>query len=290
MKLELRKSVTALKNDLEHGAGWNTRQSLQILKTACLESMAPSKAKLEAEIAEVAGALIQARPYMVSLANYSYKFRQELSRQASGLKTAGAVKRRGVALAEKLARQAAKSSSLASRNAVKLIGRRNIVMTVSYSSAACTALELARKKGTEFKVLAVESRQGRKSYGKMTAERLEKAGIECRLVPDSQIDWHTARANIILIGADTVSLHGWLMNGTPSLEAARSAKRKKVPVYSVCETAKFDVNGFTAVIRRPEPGFDMVPLELLTGLVTERGIMQPDAVFDMTSEDILWSL
>jgi translation initiation factor eIF-2B subunit delta len=106
------------------------------------------------------------------------------------------------------------------------------------------------------------------------------------VVPDDQIGWHVARADVILCGADAVSLHGWLINGAPSLELAEVAARKKKPFYIVCETAKFDVRGFLAGLRRAEPGFDMVPLELVTGIVTERGVLTVDDALKFTVDEL----
>lgn len=204
----------------------------------------------------------------------------------SKVKVLEKLKKNGVDITDRLIKHREKSAASAARQAAKLIGRRTIILTCSYSSSVCSALELARRKGVDFKVLAVESLHGKISYGRLTAGRLEKAGIVCRIVPDSQVRWHVARADTVLIGADSVSLQGWLINGSPTLEVAEIAARRAIPVYSICEKAKFDVRGFITGMRRPEPGFDMVPLDLVTAFITESGLLKPDDIYNFSFEDI----
>jgi len=138
-------------------------------------------------------------------------------------------------------------------------------------------------------VLAVDSRFKKISYGELTLQRLEQCGISGKIVPDSQVSWQAARADLVLCGADSVSLHGWLINGSPSLMLAQVARRKRRPFYAVCEISKIDARGLTAGLRETDPGFDLLPLELLSGLVTERGTMQPAEVYKLTIEDLIRS-
>ncbi|MGA9047892.1 MAG: hypothetical protein WB588_02765 [Dehalococcoidia bacterium] len=286
MKASIRKAVNAIGRDREHGAGWLTTQSLEALKAACLESDARTAAKFLSQVGDVVDALIQIRPGMVSIANYALKFKDGLAASESKVKVLEKLKKNGVDITDRLIKHREKSAASAARQAAKLIGRRTIILTCSYSSSVCSALELARRKGVDFKVLAVESLHGKISYGRLTAGRLEKAGIVCRIVPDSQVRWHVARADTVLIGADSVSLQGWLINGSPTLEVAEIAARRAIPVYSICEKAKFDVRGFITGMRRPEPGFDMVPLDLVTAFITESGLLKPDDIYNFSFEDI----
>ncbi|MCX6006590.1 MAG: hypothetical protein NTZ34_04920 [Chloroflexi bacterium] len=285
----LRSRINGLKKDRDHGAGWLTTQAVSILEEASSSSLARTTEDFMAEISQVAVALSEARPIMVSIPNYVAEFKDELDGAVTTSKSADNLKKRAAAIARKLKAYNEDTSIKTARNAAKLIGQRSIIITCSYSSDVCSTLELARQKGIDFKVLAVESRYGKISYGDMTLERLKKAGIIGRIIPDNFVAWYAARANTILIGADAVSLHGWMINGIPSYALALIASRKNVPVYSVCATTKIDVRGFLASLRTPEPGFDMVPLELIKGIVTETSTLQPDNIYKMTIEDIFRS-
>ncbi len=285
----IRSRINSLKKDREHGAGWLTTQAVSILEEASSGSLARTTADFIAEIGQVVTALAEARPTMVSIPNYVTEFKDELDGAVTTSKSADNLKKRAAAIARKLKSYNEDTSIKTARNAAKLIGQRNIIITCSYSSDVCAALELARQKGIDFKVLAVESRHGKISYGDMTLERLKKTGIIGRIIPDNFIAWYAARANTILIGADAVSLQGWMINGVPSYTLALIASRKNVPVYSVCATTKIDIRGFLTGLHIPEPGFDMVPLELIKGIVTETGTLHADNIYKMKIEDIFRS-
>lgn len=290
MIVAIRKSISSLKKDREHGAGWLTLRSLEILREAASLDPAESPQKLLSSLTGVAGALISARPAMVSIANYVLYYQEELQSAAATSKSPQRLKKAAFSMADRLIRRQGKSAAAAARNAAALVGRRSVVMICSYSSAVCSALELARRGGKDFKVLAVQSRHKKISYGEMALRRLQESGISGSIVPDNQIAWQVARADLVLCGADGVSLHGWLINGTPSLELAQTALRKKRPLYAVCETSKIDARGLTAGLPEPEPGFDMVPLEMLSGLVTEKGMMTPEEIYKFTLDDLTGSM
>jgi len=285
----LRKRVNDLKKDREHGAGWLTERALEILREAASLDQAASADKFLASLAGVITALLEARPSMVSIANYALYYRDELASAALTSRSPQRLKKAAFSIADRLIKLHQKSTAAASRNAARLVTRRSIVMTSSYSSAVCNALEIARKGGRDFKVLAVESRHRKISYGELTLRRLQQSGISGKIVPDSQLGWQAARADLMLCGADSVSLRGWLINGTPSLELAQMALRRGRPFYAVCEISKIDARGLTAGLREAEPGLDLLPLELFSGLVTERGILQPEDIYKFTVGDIMGS-
>ena len=285
----IKSRISGLKKDKEHGAGWLTSLALEILEEASSTSEATTTKDFLAEVDEPVKGLMQARPSMVSISNYVSEFKDELDSTAPSSKSADNLKKRAAAIARKLKIFNQESSDRAARNAVKLIAQRTVVMTCSYSSDVCTALELARQKGIDFKVLATESRRGKTSYGELTLSRLGKAGISGRIIPDDFVAWHAARASLILMGADSVSLHGWMINGMPSYSMALIASHKKVPVYAICSTAKIDVRGFLAGLRTPEPGFDMVPLDLFKWFITEAGALKEADVYKMTADDLFRS-
>lgn len=287
--VSVRKSLNSLKKDGAHGAGWLTGQAIEIIKLAVSESKARSPVKLAEELNNIVDELIKARPGMVSIANYATRFREELKIVVAQSKTTEGFKKKCATIATILTKHHEKSSLGEARNAAKIILNRSIVMTCSYSSAVCRTLELAKKKGTDFKVLVVESKSNGISYGNMTVSNLKRSKISAKLVPDDHIRWHASRADVVLLGADTISLHGWMLNGTPSFELIRIAGRRNIPVYIVCELSKFDVQGILTGLREPEPGFDIIPLDLVTGIVTESAMSKPDDIHSLTMEDIFRS-
>jgi len=289
MIASLRKSINGLKRDREHGAGWLTGQALEILREAASLDPAATTDKLLASLGGVIDALSEARPAMVSIANYALYFRDEIAAAALTSRSPQRLKKAAFSIADRLIKLHQKSAASAARNAAKLVTARSIVMTCSYSSAVCGALDLAKRGGRDFKVLAIESRYKKICYGELTLQRLKQSGIVGSIVPDSQIGWQAARADLMLCGADSVSLHGWLINGSPSLELAQMAQRRGRPFYAVCDTSKLDARGLMAGLEQVEQGFDQVPLDLITGLVTEKGVLQAEDAYKFTIEDLVRS-
>ena len=286
MKADIRKSINAIKKDREHGASWLTSRALQILLKACDATARTASATFADEIIEIAMALVTVKPGMVSIANYALRFAEEFKSAAIGSHSPANLQKRGFAIASRLLRLHEKSIQQLPVRAARLVKNRTVIMTCSYSASVCTTLEQAKDSGIDCKVLAIQSQFHKVSYGQLTANRLLKAGISCRLVPDGQIHWQVARASMVLLGADAVSLQGWLLNGSPSYELARVAASRKIPVYAICCKSKFDPRGFLASMQETEDGFDMVPLNLLVEIITESGTFTVDDVYNFTFDDI----
>lgn len=157
----------------------------------------------------------------------------------------------------------------AARRAADLISDGDVVITCSYSAAVLKSFEAAKKQGRLFSVIAArsEGKDGR-SYGEAMARKLASAGIPAEVVPDDALESAAARASLALVGADTVMPDGAIINGAPTLRLAQAAKRRAVPFYVVCETSKFLAGRDAPML---EEGFEVVPGELVDGIITERG-------------------
>ncbi len=94
------------------------------------------------------------------------------------------------------------------------------------------------------------------------------------IVPDGDIKQNMPRVGKVLVGADSILADGTLINGIPTYELASAARESDIPVYSVCETAKFNAQGQIEL----EEGFDRIPPDLVTGIITERGLIRPEEV------------
>lgn len=140
---------------------------------------------------------------------------------------------------------------------IKVIKNRDRIMTCSYSSTICQALKLAKLAGKEFYVLVAESRSGSgKAYGESTAEQIKAYGIPAEIITDNTIKRHVLKVDKILVGADCILAGGSLINGASTHRIVLTAKEGKIPVYSFCKIAKFDVRSYLEL----EEDFDKVPL------------------------------
>jgi translation initiation factor 2B subunit (eIF-2B alpha/beta/delta family) len=109
----------------------------------------------------------------------------------------------------------------------------------------------------------------------MTAEQLRAYGIPAEVIPDKAIKQYISKVGKALVGADSVLADGSLINGVPTYAVALAAKESQIPFYSLCETDKFDTRSYLGQPPELEEGFDRVPPHLITGIITEKGVVKP---------------
>lgn len=113
--------------------------------------------------------------------------------------------------------------------------------------------------------------------------------------------------NKVVAGADRICADSKVINGISTYQLALAAGKIDIPFYLLCETLKFDPRlrgdeddleekGPSEVIEPerlpPEvsiknPGFDITPLELVTAIVTENGLLVLEEVTDYIGKLLL---
>ncbi|HEX5147468.1 MAG TPA: S-methyl-5-thioribose-1-phosphate isomerase [Candidatus Limnocylindrales bacterium] len=135
---------------------------------------------------------------------------------------------------------------------------------------------------------------------RLTTWELAQAGVSHALLPDVAAGHLMARGevDVILVGADRVAANGDTANKVGTYTLAVLAARHGIPFYVCAPTSSVDLatpDGSTIVIeeRKPEevleirgvriappgtqvrnPAFDVTPAELITGIVTEEGVIR----------------
>jgi methylthioribose-1-phosphate isomerase len=159
---------------------------------------------------------------------------------------------------------------------------------------------LAAERGLDPEVFVDETRplwQG----SRLTAWELQRAGVRCAVQPDSAAASLMAqgKVDLVLVGADRIARNGDVANKLGTFPLAIVARHHGVPFYSVAPTSSFDPacpSGAAIPIEHREaaevtapfgvpvapagsaafnPAFDVTPAALVTGYVTERGIVHP---------------
>jgi methylthioribose-1-phosphate isomerase len=154
--------------------------------------------------------------------------------------------------------------------------------------------------GKRVRVIAGETRpflQG----ARLTAWELMQEHIPVELVADVSAGHLISRGDIdlIIVGADRVAANGDAANKIGTYTLAVLAQRHGVPFYVACPLSTVDVSiasgaeipieerpaeevvGFRDTRWAPagvavrNPAFDVTPADLITALITERGIVQP---------------
>lgn len=159
-------------------------------------------------------------------------------------------------------------------------------------------LFLAKEKGYKCHAYVDETRpllQG----ARLTAYELSEAGIDCTLICDNMasIVMKQGKINACFVGCDRVALNGDVANKIGTSGVAVLAKHYGIPFYVFCPSSTIDFSlssGDEIIIeeRNPDeirsmfyktpvapasvpcynPAFDVTPADLITAIITERGI------------------
>ena len=137
------------------------------------------------------------------------------------------------------------------------------------------------------------TRPGTGRTGERLAQELGAYGIPVTFIDDTAAGLYVSKVNKVMVGADRVCADGGVVNGIGTYPLALVAQRAGIPVYVFCETLKFDprLNSDEVDLEEKEasevaapgslpsgtkvknPYFDITPLELVTGIVTENGLL-----------------
>ena len=192
------------------------------------------------------------------------------------------------------------------RIGAELIGERARVMTHCNTGALATAgygtaLGVIRaSKDKHISVIANETRpylQG----ARLTAWELVQEGIPCTLITDSMAGhlMSQGEVDVVVVGADRIAANGDVVNKIGTYALAVLAQRHGIPFYVAAPLSTFDasipdgsripieerpaeeVTGYRGTRWAPEgvgvrnPAFDVTPAELVTGIISEKGIASP---------------
>ena len=262
----VRPTVASIAADHEHGSAYLSLRALDVLR---------DEAAIAGDwdaIAGIARDLLDARPDMAAVRNRVNRVMFEASESD---RTPTAVERAAIAVS----RTAASADADAAAEAAELLAGRRVA-TFSRSGTVLDAL----LDGDPSSVAVSESRPGRE--GVAVAEELAAAGLDVTLTTDANLPNLLENSDLVLVGADSVHPDGGVVNKVGTRALALAARASDVPVYVVCAADKVTTDPTTPTeqadpealsddqgVRVENPRFDVTPADLVTGLVTEGGIM-----------------
>jgi translation initiation factor 2B subunit (eIF-2B alpha/beta/delta family) len=268
-------TVETVAEDDTHGSAWISVRALEVLRDRA------AVAETAAAVVAVARELRAARPSMAAVANRVNRVMAESDR------TPAAIRRR----AERAAEAALDADDAAAARAAERCGAS--VATLSRSGTVRAALCEATPS-----VLIGESRPARE--GADVAAALADDGLDVTLTTDAALSSELAgRApDTVLVGADAVLADGSVVNKVGTRGLAIAAAREDVPVYVVAaadkvrpdETMHGETGDDAALYDGPAPVtvanpiFDRTPADLVTGVITERGVLDAAAVGAVATE------
>jgi len=173
-------------------------------------------------------------------------------------------------------------------------------LATGYYGTATAPVYLAKERGWNIQVYADETRpylQG----ARLTTYELLRAGIDVTLICDNMAGMVMSQGKIdaVIVGTDRVAANGDIANKIGTMPVAVLAKHFDIPFYIAAPSTTVDMNTLTGKDvpieeRNPEeitdwyghrtapenvkaynPAFDVTPNELITAIVTDKGIVYP---------------
>lgn len=272
--MEIEQRIEQVRNDREHGSRWLVRETIAILRDIAMnEAMTPDERLQELQRAGVE--LAQARPAMAAIGGAVARI----------LNAPGGLAGMAQEASDLLAAYDSAPERIASFACPVLQGT---LMTLSISGTVLDVLRACA--ATIERVIVLESRP--RYEGRETAAALAKRGIAVTLITDAQADIFLPFSQAVVVGADSVLADGGVLNKAGTALLAWAARGHNVPFYVLCETLKISPQHWTGdlskleekeaeeVLERPIAGvsvrnfyFDYTPPQLVTGVITERGIL-----------------
>jgi translation initiation factor eIF-2B subunit delta len=265
----LEELLQQIREDNRSGAAQLAQKGAQLL-LACLKS------ERAEEIWALGKALVDAQPSMapmVNLVNHLFEAIESLQDQQS-------IKEKGIAAVQGFLDNLIAGPEKIKGHALLLLKGKKKVMTLSYSSTCLKVLEHTK----DIEVICPESRP--LLEGLRTAQELGERGIRTRIVVDSAAPSLMGECDLVIVGADAILPEG-VVNKIGTYALALAARERKVPFYVLAGTEKYlplslriDERDPKEVTQEAIPHskvenryFDCTPLELITGVVTQDGVI-----------------
>lgn len=193
------------------------------------------------------------------------------------------------------------------KNGVNIINTNNKILTHCHSSVVEKILISSRSKNID--IFNTETRP--LFQGRIMANNLTKAGIKTTMLIDSAADFfiskHSGKLMMdkVIIGCDSISWNGGIVNKIGSYGISLSCKHNKTPLYIAGNLLKMDSDNIINIEIREDSevwhkkgnkfdiiniAFDFVPAEFITGIICEFGIIKPKEVKNIVQKNYPWLL
>jgi methylthioribose-1-phosphate isomerase len=299
--------VEAIKNMTVRGAPAIGAVAAYGLAVAACQSKAPNLDGFRADLRKAAAELNAARPTAVNLA---WAVQRMLKVVEQPFASMDELREKIIGEADIIADEDIKTNMRISDYGEPLIDDGDTIIHHCNTGALATVdwgtalgvIRRAYEKGKRIRVLVDETRP-RLQGARLTAWELQQYGIPYEIISDNAAGFflHSGQVQKVFFGADRVAANGDVANKIGSYMLALAAHDNDVPVYSVFPSSTVDLSLQSGDLipieeRDPDevlgismhgqpvapqgakarnPAFDVTPHRLLTGLITEKGVIYP---------------
>lgn len=170
--------------------------------------------------------------------------------------------------------------------------------TVAYGTAL-GVIRSAKESGKKIRVIATETRPVMQG-SRLTAFELQYDNIDVSLIPDTAVGYLMTKGGIkhVIVGADRILTTGHVFNKIGTYQIAVLAKCHNIPFYVAAPLSSFDLKNdiddivieerskeeVTKIAEKKiaptnikviNPAFDITPPDLITSIITEKGLIFP---------------
>ena len=269
---------------------------------AVLQSSSESLDGLLSDLEKAKKILFETRPTAVNL-SWGLEKIMEVAKQG---KTVSEIRDTVIAKAKQMAEEDINTNKKMGKNGAELFQDNDTIMTHCNAGALATVaygtalgvIRATKESGKNIKVIATETRPVQQG-SRLTAFELKHDGIDVSLIPDTAVGYTMANGlvNGVVVGADRILRTGHVFNKIGTYQVATMAKQHNIPFYVAAPLSTFDlksnpenvvieqrkaseVTGIGDTKTAPDgidvinPAFDMTPPELISGIITENGIVK----------------
>ncbi len=265
----INKAIEEVSSETIRGASWSMLHIIRSIMETIEHGQDPCSCKGLSE------KIIEANPTMTPLAWISYIYSLTCEKQS---------RNQLYEILPRILDYRNRANDLIREHFRTLVRESSTILTLSYSSTieqALLSLPLHRRP----KIIVLESRPG--SEGLVFGENLSRHGFNVEIIPDMLMHIKLEQADFAVVGADSVTLDGCVFNKLGTHLLAIVSKQLKKPLYIMFDSLKLDpfrkCKDIPVLYRKIKinnhivsyPVFDATPIEMVSGLVTEHGILEP---------------
>jgi translation initiation factor 2B subunit (eIF-2B alpha/beta/delta family) len=280
-------------NVKELHAARSGREVMDALTQVALDSQTIGAGTLAAEIEAAIDALLDAMPAYAPPLNVMHRLMSRVDEARKMRATADELRHTFEQEAAAFHEWSSTARDKIAAYGAALIPDGATVFTYTLSETALRTLREAARQGKHFRVLVTESRPN--NDGLVTAAELSKEGLEVLVSIDACIAELIRQADLMMVGAEAIMPDGSAVCKVGTYPSALVAKTFGVPGYVTVDTLKFNVTALSGLSLKLDAIctsdvllegsaanvtghlFDRTPPECIRGIVTERGILSPQA-------------
>jgi len=270
---------------------------------AGLQSKAETKEELLSDLEKAQKILFMTRPTAVNLVWGL----EQIMKVAKENDSVDEIKKSIIDKAKQMADDDIKINREMGKHGSQLFENNDSVMTHCNAGALATVgygtalgvIRATKESGKNIKVIATETRPVQQG-SRLTAFELKHDGIDVTIIPDTAVGYTMANnlVNRVVVGADRILRTGHVYNKIGTYQVATMAKQHNIPFYVAAPLSTFDLKSNTedVIIEQrnasevtgigdkktaPDdisvinPAFDLTTPDLISGIITEKGVIKP---------------